>query len=521
MGIINGKKKGWRLFSEIKNLKGNGLKKSQIARYLGVDYKTVSKYFNMTPDEFSDLNRKRKKKKLDIYKDHILEWLSTYPDLSSAQITDWIKERYGNVPCSERSVRAYISSLRSEYKIPKQGHKRQYEAVEELEMGFQAQVDFGQIWVDTIDGSRIKLYCFAMVLSHSRMKFAYWQAKPFTTTDFVEAHDKAFEFFGGRTKEIVYDQDRLLAVDENFGDVIYTEEFQKYVDFMKFKIRLCRPYDPESKGKIEAVVKYVKNNFAKHRVFEDIDSFNKSCLEWLDRTGNANVHGTIKRIPKEVFALEKQHLIPVSPKQNSPKNILTYVVRKDNTLLYKQNRYQLPKGTYEPGKKVNVVIEGEFIKVLDIEKNNLIVKHRISNERGKLIKLSHPERDRNTELDKLYDDVFRLLGFSEEAKILLDEIRKEKARYFRDQLSLLKKAVEGIDADVINKALMYCLERRMYSATLFKEAVEYFNLKEKEKIDTEKQKTNPIPEKYKNVKPDIRSIEEYCKIIGGIGQWIR
>ncbi|WDU82505.1 hypothetical protein [Caloramator sp. Dgby_cultured_2] len=55
----------------------------------------------------------------------------------------------------------------------------------------------------------------------------------------------------------------------------------------------------------------------------------------------------------------------------------------------------------------------------------------------------------------------------------------------------------------------------------FKEAVEYFNLKEKEKIGTEKQKTNPIPEKYKNVKPDIRSIEEYCKIIGGIGQWIR
>ncbi|SHF15080.1 hypothetical protein [Caloramator proteoclasticus] len=157
MEIINGKKKGWRLFSEIKNLKGNCLKKSQIARYLGVDYKTVSKYFNMTPDEFSDLNRKRKKKKLDIYKDQILEWFSTYPDLSSAQITDWIKERYGNVPCSERSVRAYISSLRSEYKIPKQGHKRQYEAVEELEMGFQAQVYFGQIWVDTIDGSRIKL----------------------------------------------------------------------------------------------------------------------------------------------------------------------------------------------------------------------------------------------------------------------------------------------------------------------------------------------------------------------------
>ncbi|KRQ85839.1 Integrase core domain protein [Caloramator mitchellensis] len=512
---IIGKKKGWRLFSEIKNLKENGLKKAQIARYLGVDYKTVTKYFNMTPDEFADINRKRKSKKLDIYKEQILEWLNTYHDLSSAQVTDWLKERYGNIPCTERTVRSYVSSLRKEYKIPKKVSKRQYEAVEELEMGFQAQVDFGQIWLNTIDGSRIKLYCFAMVLSHSRMKFAYWQDKPFTTIDFIEAHNRAFEFFGGRTKEIVYDQDRLLAVDENFGDVIYTEEFQKYVDLIKFKIRLCRRYDPESKGKIEAVVKYVKNNFARNRVFEDIDSFNKSCLAWLDRTGNANVHGTIKRIPKEVFTLEKQHLIPVFQKQNSPKNILTYTVRKDNTLLYKQNRYQLPKGTYEPGKKVNVVIEGEFIKVLDTEKDTLIVKHRLSNERGKLIKLSHPERDRNTELDKLNDEVLNMLGASEEAKIFLKEIRKEKARYFRDQLGLIKKAVEEIDAEIINKALKYCLERKIYSATIFKEAVEFFNHKEKEYTNTEKQKTNPIPDKFKNVKPQTRSIKEYANIVGG------
>ena len=515
MGIINGKKKGWRLFSEIKNLKESGLKKTQIARYLGVDYKTVTKYFNMKPEELADLNRKKKRKKLDIYKEQILEWLNTYHDLSSAQVTDWIKERYGNVPCSERSVRAYIRSLRKEYKIPKQINKRQYEAVEELDMGYQAQVDFGQIWVNTLDGSRVKLYCFAMVLSHSRMKFVYWQDKPFTTKDFVEAHNKAFEFFGGRTKEIVYDQDRLFAVDENFGDVIYTEEFQKYVDFMKFNIRLCRPYDPESKGKIEATVKYVKNNFAKHRVFEDIDSFNKSCIEWLDRTGNANIHGTIKRIPKEVFTLEKQHLIPVSPKQNSPKNILTYTVRKDNTLLYKQNRYQLPKGTYEPGKKVNVVIEGEFIKVLDIEKDALIIRHRLSNERGKLIKLSHPERDRNIELEKLYDDVLNMLGMSEEARTFLNEIRKEKARYFRDQLGLIKKSIEGIGAEIINKALMYCFEKKMYSATIFKEAVEFFNLKEMENANTEKQKANPIPDKFKNVKPQVRSIEEYANIVGG------
>ena len=64
-------------------------------------------------------------------------------------------------------------------------------------------------------------------------------------------------------KEIVYDQDKILAVSENSGDIIYTEIFQSFSNEMKFSIYLCRKSDPESKGKIEAVVKYAKNNFAK------------------------------------------------------------------------------------------------------------------------------------------------------------------------------------------------------------------------------------------------------------------
>lgn len=44
-----------------------------------------------------------------------------------------------------------------------------------------------------------------MVLSFSRYKFAIWQDKPFTSSDIVQCHHKAFEFFGGVPKIIVYD----------------------------------------------------------------------------------------------------------------------------------------------------------------------------------------------------------------------------------------------------------------------------------------------------------------------------
>ena len=95
--------------------------------------------------------------------------------------------------------------------------------------------------------------------------------------------------------EIVYDQDRVLAVSENSGDIIYTEGFQNYIDTMKYKVRLCRGFDPQSKGKVGAVVKYAKYNFAINRIFTDIDSFNEASFKWLDRTGNGKKHEITKK----------------------------------------------------------------------------------------------------------------------------------------------------------------------------------------------------------------------------------
>lgn len=283
--------KGWTMFAEIQHYKSLGLNKSQCTSKLKINYKTVCKYWNMSPKEYQAAYEaaKTRKKKVDAYKQDIIEWLKEFQDLSAAQIYDWLLERYGQVDFKERTLRKYIEELRKIYKIPKHPPLRQYQEVPELPPGFQAQADFGQIQVKRIDGRLVKVYCFALVLSYSRYKFAYWQDRPFTTQDLVVAHQKAFEFYGGMPKEIVYDQDRIIIVSENAGDIICTEGFQNYLNHAKFKMRLCRAYDPESKGKVEAVVKFLKYNFAKHRTFTDIDDFNEACLLWLDRTGNGKI----------------------------------------------------------------------------------------------------------------------------------------------------------------------------------------------------------------------------------------
>jgi len=67
----------------------------------------------------------------------------------------------------------------------------------------------------------------------------------------------------------------LIVVSENGGDLILTEEFQKFKDRRNLSLRVCRKADPESKGRIENVVGYIKHNFAKHRLFYNIDSWNE------------------------------------------------------------------------------------------------------------------------------------------------------------------------------------------------------------------------------------------------------
>ncbi|SDZ90513.1 hypothetical protein [Pedobacter hartonius] len=93
-------------------------------------------------------------------------------------------------------------------------------------------------------------------------------------------------------QEVVYDQDRLFLVNENLGELMLTERFRSYVSQRCFKTYFCRAADPQSKGKAENMVKYVKQNFLAGRSFKDLETLNQEAHAWLARTANALAHGT-------------------------------------------------------------------------------------------------------------------------------------------------------------------------------------------------------------------------------------
>ncbi|UQD53535.1 IS21 family transposase [Bacillus methanolicus] len=510
------------LFVEIQQLKKQGFKVAAIAKKLEISRNTVYKYLDMSLEEASEwiTSLGSRRKKLDPYHNQILSWLKEHPDLSSAQVEDWLKERFPTLDVGGSTVRSYVSEMRDIYHIPKVIRVRTHEAVEELPMGQQVQVDWGEITIKNSENKDVKLYFITFVLSHSRYKYVEWLDRPFTTRDTIRCHEKAFQFFGGIPEEIVYDQDHLITVSENAGDIILTSEFQAYKQERGFRIYLCRKADPQSKGKVENVVKFVKKNFAKNRVYANLEAWNEKCLAWLERTGNFNVHHTTKKRPVEVHALEKQHLKPVSSLLSFENTLVTRITRtvhKDNVIKYKSNRYSLPLGTYRPRGDNTVYVETQEEELIIRREphGEVLARHPLCHGKGELIKNRQHTRDRSKGIHAYKETVIRQFKDQEKAEQFIHEVGIRYPRYIRDQLQVIQCAITQYRQD-IDEALAVCIKDQLWSANDLRDIAQHFTrLKE-----TKTSKPNSIQEP-KNINPAIkataatREMDDYIKILGG------
>jgi transposase len=499
------------MYKDVQSNKQQGLTIRACAKKMKLDRKTIRKYWDMSLEDYANYlaKSKQRSKILDPYEVEIRTELESYPNITSAIIYDHLQERHADFKPSYRSVRLYVTVMRELLGIPTEVKVRQYTEVSAQPAGYQAQVDMGQkVMIDPF-GKKVKIYIFAMVMSLSRKKYLYFQDHPFTGQDFINAHDSAFKYYGGRTEEIVYDQDRVMAVSENAGDLILTEAFDAYRKYAGFGIRLCRGYDPESKGKIESVVKYVKGNFLTCRIYHGISALNSEGLARLDRTANAKIHETTKMIPDIVFAEEAGHLKP-APTLSKPVEPKTLLIRKTNVIHYKQNRYEVPKGTYMPGRQAKAVLDeqGTRISFYDAKIGDLPAEHPIPVGIGHLVKLPHNHtRFKATDSSSLKGKLLNALSDFGDMRAYMELLIEKYPRYVRDRLRILYKCVLDYHRDELQVALDYCIDRDLVSANDFHDTLVFFR-SEEPKITPAKVE---LPAKYQSVKPKVRSLSAYTQ----------
>ncbi len=476
-------KKRLYMWYEVQKLTASGLNKSQIKQETSLDRATIRKYQNISEEEFHNWvkEKKRMPKKLQNYHDYVKKELELKPYLSASQIEDRLKENYDNLPkVHSKTVYNFVETIREKYDIPKSKNDkvRVFEKLLEVAYGSEAQVDFGETWMQTVGGKRKKVYFYSIVLSRSRYKYFHLDTRPFTTKMSVNAQEQAFEYFGGVPKKIIYDQDSVFINDENLGSYKLTQEFSSYCGSSDFKAVFCRKADPQSKGKIENVVKYIKQNFLRGRDFKNIETLNKQALLWLDRTGNGKKHQGTQLVPKQEFLEEQKHLLPLKKSYHKQsESYKSYKVRKDNTICYKSNYYSLPLGTYQ-NQDTSILMQLKDHEILIFDKQkNLICTHVLSNERGKLIRNTDHKREKSKTLEGLVKSAIEYLGDKPITHNYLALLQKNMSRYYRDNLQyLIKNADEFLDK-IKEDTLTFCIENRVYNT---KELIEILHKKQSE-----------------------------------------
>jgi len=172
--------------------------------------------------------------------------------------------------------------------------------------GEAAQVDFGAgpFLTDPLSGKRRRAWAFVMTLCFSRHQYVEFVMDQ-TIATWLGCHRRAFEWFSGVPGRLIIDNPKCAITKACRFDPLVQRTYGECAEAFNFRIEACPPADPAKKGVVESGVKYVKNNFLPLRTFRDLTDLNQQTREWVMQEAGLRTHGTTRKVPLSLFALEQ------------------------------------------------------------------------------------------------------------------------------------------------------------------------------------------------------------------------
>jgi len=465
-----------KMYEKVQLFKRQGYSISEISSDMEIDPKTAAKYYAMDGREFKAYRREHmfRDKVLEEYEKDILKVyeMNEFQRINMSAVYDYLEEKYGTLSGTEQTLRNYIDYLIKTDKLRLNEKIRVYRKVPELPFGRQMQLDFGQYRCK----SGLKLYIFASLLSASRYKYVVFQDHPFRTKEVISHLLNSFDYFKGVPKEIVIDQDNLMVVSENAGDIIYTNDFKYFIEEQELKMYVCRAADPETKGKIENLVKYVKRNLLSIRDFKSIDEANESNFKWLKRRANGKISQATKKIPAYLIEEERKHLRPLRNsifRKNSHLGREKRIASEKAYISVDASNYQLPL-KYQ-NRTVEIYLTKHKLFAFDLYTGKEIIEYELSFIPGRMFskrKCGRETEKKAKELKALVSEMFELKNW----RSFTERNFKTFPRYVRDQCLEAKRyfLAKDIDLDILEQALKYCLKNDTLSFSNLNDTYTYF-----------------------------------------------
>jgi transposase len=251
-------------------------------------------------------------------------------------------------------------------------------------LGSEAQVDWYEAWAE-LGGERVKLqvFCLRSMASGAAFHRAYPRA---TQQAFLEAHERAFAYFGGVHRILRYDN--LASAVRKVLRGHRREETVRFIAFRshwRFEAQFCTPAAGHEKGGVEGENGYFRrNHWVPVPQAADLEALNRLLLAAC-RADERRVLDGRDRPVGEAMALERHHLLPAAADGFDLAEPAFPVVNASGCITVGTNAYSVP---LRPGTKVQASLQATHLEVW--HDGRCVARHeRCHSRRQQILDLDH------------------------------------------------------------------------------------------------------------------------------------
>ncbi len=217
-----------------------------------------------------------------------------------------LRQEKPEIAVGESTVREYVRQRKAAMGLL--GHE--VFVAQSYQFGGEAQVDWYEIWAE-LDGQPSKVYIFCMRSMASGA--AFHRAYPHATQQaFLEAHELAFQWFGGVFDVLRFDN--LSSAVKKILRGRQREETTRFIAFRShwgFQAEFCTPGEGHEKGGVEGEVgQFRRNHLVPIPKLRNLEELNQLLADGMDQEQQRVITGRSQTIGAAMLA-EREHLQPL------------------------------------------------------------------------------------------------------------------------------------------------------------------------------------------------------------------
>ena len=238
------------------------------------------------------------------------------------------------------------------------------------------QMDWGFTNAENQHGESRRFACFAMICHHCGERYIEFFPNAKQENLFV-GMVHAF-YYMGVPKCVLTDNMKSVVISRDpEGHPVWQRDYESFMKTIGFTTKLCKPRHPFTKGKVERLVRFVKENFLAGRVFTNLTELNYQALQWCNQQ-NSCYHRAIDCVPNEVHQRSCWEVASVLENSQPvmfylcPERLITF----DGFVSYEGRRFGVP---YWYTKKVCRIQRSEYtITIYDEDLSRVLTMHDVT-----------------------------------------------------------------------------------------------------------------------------------------------